>query len=356
VGALPPDDPSCQALHGGMVPTDLNLASLAGDVMGALTFHRVVRNVGLAPATYTVAAAVPGFDIAVTPSTLVLDKGGIGHYTVTVNLNGAAVDAWNEGALTWSDGTHVVRSPMALRYRLLATPPALWETTPDGNEAFIVQYGFDGATSVRQGGKNATRTRSSVAKEPTGDGLAACQAQGAGTVSFTFPVTSSTLAARFATYDADTSGFKNGGTDDLDMYVFDSANNLMGSSAGSTADEMVSLPSPKPDTYRACVVGFAPLGGESHFTLSSWVVDAGEGASQFRVSGAPDQAQMGGHAKVHAKWHDIAADTRFMGVAQFMQGSGDGAMPVGATLVGIDTTGTMGLSVAGASHKRLKAR
>jgi subtilisin family serine protease len=356
VGALPPDDPSCQALHGGMVPTDLNLASLAGDVMGTLTFHRVVRNVGLAPATYTATAAVPGFDITVNPPTLVLQKGDVAHYTVTVHLNGAAVDAWNEGALTWSDGTHVVRSPMALRYRLLATPPALWETTANGSEAFMVQYGFDGATSVRQGGKTATRTHASVKKEGTGDGLSACLAQGAGTVSFSFPVTSSTLGARFATYDADTSGFKNGGTDDLDMYVFDSANNLVGSSAGSTANEMVSLASPKPDTYRACVVGYAPLNGESHFTLSSWIVDAGDGAGQFRITGAPDQAKMGGHAKVHAKWNDIAAGTRFMGVAQFMQGSGDGATPVGATLVGIDTTGTMGLSEAGASHKRLKAR
>jgi subtilisin family serine protease len=357
VGALPPDDPDCQALHGGMVPTDLNLASLSGDVMGTLTFHRVVRNVGQAPATYTLsAAAVPGFNVTVSPSTLVLDKGGLGRYSVSVSVNGAAVDAWAEGALTWSDGTHVVRSPMALRYRLLATPPALWETTPGGSEAFMVQYGFDGATSVRQGGKNATRTDAQVSKEPTGDGLSACLAQGAGTVSFTFPVTASALAARFATYDADTSGFKNGGTDDLDMYVFDSANNLLGSSAGASANEMVSLPSPKPDTYRACVVGFAPVGGQSQFTLSSWVVNDGDGAAQFRVKGAPDQAQMGGHAKVRVKWDDVAADTRFLGVAQFLQGSGDGALPVGATLVGVDTTGTQGLSVQGASHKRLRAR
>ena len=54
-------------------------------------------------------------------------------------LNGAAVDAWNQGSLTWSDGTHVVRSPIALRYRLLAAPPALWETTREGSEAFMVR-------------------------------------------------------------------------------------------------------------------------------------------------------------------------------------------------------------------------
>jgi subtilisin family serine protease len=357
LGALPPDDPGCEKLHGGMVPTDLNLASLSGDVMGVLTFHRAVRNVGQAPATYTLASAsVPGFNVAVSPSTLVLDKGGIGRYSVTVTLNGAAIDAWNEGSLTWSDGTHTVRSPIALRYRLLATPPALWETATDGNEAFMVQYGFDGATSVRQGGKTAKRTDASVKKETTGDGLTACQTQGEGTASFTFPVTSSALAARFATYDADTSGYKNGGSDDLDMYVFDSANNLLGSSAGATANEMVSLPSPKPDTYRACVVGFAPANGESQFTLSSWVVNDGEGASSFRIKGAPDQVQMGGHAKVHAKWQDIAKGTRYLGVAQFLQGTGDGALPVGATLVGIDTTDAPGLSVVGASHKRLRGR
>jgi subtilisin family serine protease len=357
VGALPPDNPDCQALHGGMVPTDLNLASLSGDVMGTLTFNRVVRNVTQAPATFTLASAsVPGFNVTVTPSTLVLDKGGLGRYSVTVTLNGAAVDAWNQGSLSWTDGTHVVRSPMSLRYRLLATPPALWETTSEGNEAFMVQYGFDGATSVRQGGKTATRTDSSVGKETTGDGLAACLAQGPGTVSFTFPTTTSTLAARFATYDVDTSGYQNGGTDDLDMYVFDSANNLLGSSAGATADEMVSLPSPKPDTYRACIVGFAPVGGQSNFTLSSWVVNDGEGASQFRIKGAPDQVQMGGKAKVHAKWQDVGAGTRFMGAAQFMQGVGDGALPVGETLVGIDTTGKQGLSVAGSSHKKIRSR
>jgi hypothetical protein len=357
LGALSPDDPDCVALHGGMAPTDLNLASLSGDVMGTLTFHRVVRNVTQAPATFKlVSASVPGFDVTVTPTTLTLDKGGLGRYSVALNLNGAAVDAWNQGSLTWSDGTHVVHSPIAARYRLLAAPPTLWETTAAGSESFMVQYGFDGATSLRQGGKAATRTESSVTKETTGDGLAACIAQGPGTVSFSFPTTASTLAARFATYDVDTSGFKNGATDDLDMFVFDSANNLIGSSAGATADEMVSVPSPKPDTYRACVVGFAPAGGKSDFTLSSWVVNDGEGASQFRIKGAPDEVQMGGHAKVRAKWQDIAADSRFMGAAQFMKGTGDGATPVGETLVGIDTTGKQGLSVAGASHKRLKAR
>jgi subtilisin family serine protease len=354
VGALAPDDPKCKALGGGMLPTDLNLASFSGEVLGTLVFHREVRNVGAAATYQVTSASVPGFDVVVHPMRLTPDKNGVARYTVTATANGAAIGAWNEGSLAWSDGVHTVRSPIALRAELLSAPAALFETASRGDEAFTVQYGFTGPTSVRQGGKVATRTASSVTKETTGNGQQACLVNGAGTVSFSFPVTSTSIAARFATYDADTSGYQGGSHDDLDMYVFDSANNLVGSSAGPTAEEMVTLPTPLvPDTYRVCVVGFAPVGGLSNFVLSSWVISPGDGLTQFRITGLPDQVVTSQRVQAHAKWRRVDPGTHFLGAAQFLQGTGDGAVPLASTLVSVDPAAVMGLSTPGAGSKRV---
>ncbi len=349
VGALAADDPDCVA-HGGIPPTNLNLASYSGDVVGTLTFQRFVRNVGKAAATYTASAAVPGFDVTVTPSTLTLGPREEGKFAVTVAAHGAAFDAWAQGALSWTDGTHVVHSPMALRPRSIGAPSVISETTGSGATKYRVSYGFDGATSSESGGKLATRTALTVGTETTGGGAAVCAAGGAGTVSYNVDVTASTIVARFATFDADTSGYGNGG-DDLDLYVFDGSNALVGVSAGATAQEMVTLHRPAPGTYRACVLGYAPHGGASDFTLSTWAVNVGDGADQFKVTGLPSTVTLGSGAHAKATWSGVASGTRFLGATRYLQG----AAPVGDTAIEISPDAPVGLSTSGASSRKTKA-
>ncbi|MBK8866395.1 MAG: hypothetical protein IPN37_21085 [Betaproteobacteria bacterium] len=95
-----------------------NLPSItAGAITGAVTITRRVTNVGASAATYSSSVSVPGFTAVVNPTSLSLNPGETKSFTLTLTDAGAATNVWNYGALTWTDGTHVVRSPVSARRR-----------------------------------------------------------------------------------------------------------------------------------------------------------------------------------------------------------------------------------------------
>ena len=60
--------------------------------------------------------APPGITVNVSPSSLTLANGASATYQVTFTTqSGAALDEWTFGSLTWSDGSHGVRSPIAIK-------------------------------------------------------------------------------------------------------------------------------------------------------------------------------------------------------------------------------------------------
>ena len=66
---------TCQAI-GGIAAYNLNLASLtAANVLGTQTLTRTVTNVGASSAVYNVSASLPGYTVAVTPTSLSLAPG-----------------------------------------------------------------------------------------------------------------------------------------------------------------------------------------------------------------------------------------------------------------------------------------
>ncbi|MFX5705559.1 hypothetical protein ABTE52_21470, partial [Acinetobacter baumannii] len=77
---------------------------------------RRVTNVGATAATYNATASVPNFTTVVTPSSLTLGPGETKSFTVKLTPTGSAVtNVWNFGSLTWTDGSHIVRSPVQAR-------------------------------------------------------------------------------------------------------------------------------------------------------------------------------------------------------------------------------------------------
>lgn len=127
---------ACDALSGAGFPldaSDLNLASIAIESLSETqTIRRFVNNVSDS-VTYTAALDIPaGVDVVVSvldweTSTFVdsnvigFNDTGLGVYELTFSKNDAAVlDEWVFGAITWSDGAHNVRSPIALKP---TTPP-----------------------------------------------------------------------------------------------------------------------------------------------------------------------------------------------------------------------------------------
>ncbi|WMV15720.1 hypothetical protein MTR67_009105 [Solanum verrucosum] len=105
------------------VPTasNLNYPSLAiANMRGSIrTVTRVVTNVGKDNSTYVLAVrSPPGYAVDIVPKSLCFSKLGEKHsFNITIIRAQSSVERRNEfsfGWYTWSDGVHVVRSPIAV--------------------------------------------------------------------------------------------------------------------------------------------------------------------------------------------------------------------------------------------------
>jgi subtilisin family serine protease len=104
-------DPSTVAVD----PSDLNLPSIAiGSLAGVQTVTRTVT--ATEAGTFTAEAHLPGVAVAVEPAQLTFAAAGeSASYTVSFTADGAPLDEFSTGSLTWTSGTTSVRSPLAVR-------------------------------------------------------------------------------------------------------------------------------------------------------------------------------------------------------------------------------------------------
>jgi subtilisin family serine protease len=323
--------------YGTIQPYNLNLASLtASAVLGKLTMTRTVTNVGSQEATYTANASLPGFTVVVSPSSLTLAPGAKASFTVSLTNVSAPANTWSYGSLTWADNAgHVVRSPLTARPAMISVPSKVYNEAATGSTSFTIGAGFTGPLAASKGGlKPATRSAATVSTDASGDGgLAACKAGGnAGVRMHTVTVPANALVARFALYDVDTSGYQAGDHDDLDLLVLNSAGTQVGSSGGSTSNEMVTLNQPAAGDYKVCIVGYAPLGGSANYTLSSWTVAKDEMGGNFKV-GLPSMVFTGATATIGASWSGLGS-AKHLGAVVFTAPGGTTT----STLLEVDTT------------------
>jgi len=100
--------------------TDLNYPSITLPNLGlkAVTITRTVTNVGT-PSTYTASANLPGYNIAVVPNSLTFSKiGEKKTFKVTVQASSVTKRrTYQFGELRWTDGKHIVRSPITVKRR-----------------------------------------------------------------------------------------------------------------------------------------------------------------------------------------------------------------------------------------------
>lgn len=323
---------TCTALAGAgysFDPSALNVASIAiGDLAGVQTVTRKVTNVGSTAATYTASTTgLSGIIVNVSPSSLVLTPGQTLPYTVTFTRDTAAIGSYVGGQLTWTDGTHNVRTPMVIRPVALAAPASVFGT--GGNINYTVKFGYTGSfTATGRGLVPATLTLGTVTDDP-GDSFAP---GGPGTTFFDVVVPAGTTYARFSTFNAFTDG-----NDDLDVYVFRGCTSpttcatFVGQSAGGTADEEVNVVNPPVDTYRVWVHGFATDGPDANFTMFNWVL--GSTAAGNMTVTAPSSATTGGTGNIQLSFNSLAATTKYLGSVAY---SGSSGMP-NPTIVRVDT-------------------
>jgi hypothetical protein len=325
--------------NGSIAAHNLNLPSLtAAGVTGKLTMSRSVTNVGASTATYTASATLPGFEVAVTPPSLTLAPGAKGSFSVALRRTSAALNAYSYGVIEWRDGNgHVVRSPLTARPTALSVPAELYSEQVDGNLVYTLGSGFTGKLSaVKAGMKAAQLDVQTVARTEAADGgIAECQAGGsAGVRATSIAVPAGTLIARFTLHDADTSGFKAGKFDDLDLMLLNEQGTLIGLSGTATSNETITLFNPAAGSYRVCVAGFAPYQGSATYTLNSWVMGALDNAGGFKVS-VPGNVFVGGTNSAAANWSGLTAGQRYLGMVQYLM---NGSTVVGQTMFEVDAT------------------
>jgi subtilisin family serine protease len=316
---------TCNALAGlgySLDPSDLNVASIAiGDLAGIQTVTRKVTNVGGSSAIYSSSVSgMSGITVAVNPASLTLNPGQTKAFTVNFTRTTAALNAYTGGQLTWTDGTHNVRIPMVVRPVALAAP-----TQVSGNGGAInynVTFGYTGSfTATARGLVPATATADTITDDPTDSFVPG----GPGTKSFSVGIPAGTTYARFSLFNANVSP-----ASDLDLYVYNSSNTLVGASTGGTADEEVNLVNPTAGTYTVWVHGFA-VPGTANFTLFNWVL--GSTAAGNMTVTAPASATTGGTGAISLSFSGLSAGTRYLGSVAY---SGSAGLP-NPTIVRVDT-------------------
>jgi hypothetical protein len=337
------DPASCQILEDrgfSDEPSDLNLASIGiGELAGSQTVTRTVTNVGAA-GTYTATVEAPlGVSVAVEPSSLELAAGESGSFEVTFTTEaGAEYDEWVFGSLTWSDGDHSVRSPLAVRPVELAAPTEVFGSGVEGSLSYDITFGFTGPFDAQPAHLiPAAREAGHVDDDPSNDINIAL-----GTCDFgSFPFECTGITWHFVPTPAGTEHLRvslfddfTDGEDDLDLYVFgaDSGANVAGSGSGTSA-EQADVFNPDESGYLVAVHGWATdetTGGPgANYTLFSWAV--GTGTDTNLTVTAPATATLAESGTVEVAWSGLTADEKYLGAVVYSAGN------PGYTLVNIGT-------------------
>jgi hypothetical protein len=301
--------------------TDLNLASIAiGKLAGIQETKRTVTNVGSTAATYTASVSgVDGVDVTVTPSTLSLNPGQSATFTVRFVTNSSAdFDEYTSGYLTWTDGVHKVRSPIVVKPVAIAAP-----TEVSGNgaaQSYDITFGYNGPFAMTTRGLlAATQKPGTVADDPTNTFVVG----GPGITAHEVVIPAGTTYARFALYDDQIPA-----GNDLDMYVYNSDGDEVGSSGSGTSQEIVNLTNPPADTYTVYVHGWQTLGsGTTSYTLYTWGL--GSASAGNMAATGPAAAVTGASGTVNLAFSGLTAGTRYLGAVDYK----NGATTVGSTIV-----------------------
>ena len=302
---------SCASL--AIDPSNLNYPSIAiGAILGNQTVTRKVTNVGSSASTYTASVvSPPGFTTVVTPASFSIAPGETKSYEVKFTRTTAAAGAFHVGSLTWNDGTHSVRSPIALRPQTLVAPT---QVNGDGSPlSYNVSFGYDGNfNTVTRGLAAALVSSATVADDPSDDFVRG----GPGTVEFPVVIPTGTSNARFALFDDAMTG-----AHDFDLYVYQGAT-LVGSSAGATSQEVITFnvnPASGPIALTVVVHAFQTATPTASFQLFQFNVPNAN-LGNMAVA-APAAAVANTTEPINLTFTGLAAGTRYLGHVQHRNGT-----------------------------------
>jgi hypothetical protein len=313
---------SCATL-GSIKPWDLNIPSIqAAGVVGSRTVTRKVKNVSTATRTYVATPSLAGWDVVVTPASLTLAPGASATFSAKLTRTSATLGDWTFGTLGWSDGVVAMTSPLNAQALAFSSPAEVSDvrTAGKGSKVISVQSSYTGTMSMTTIGLVPAIVNNGNVTAPA-------------TQCFAFTVPTNAAFARFQLFQSDTEG----ASTDLDMDVFRSATctgTNVGTSAGNTADEVVTLENPAAtvDTaYSVRVTGYATPPAGAAYKLSAWIVGPASGTQTLKAVG-PSSVYAGGSASVGLSWN-VPTGSRYMGLVNFFDGL---STQIGSTKVLVD--------------------
>ncbi|HET6297035.1 MAG TPA: S8 family serine peptidase [Kribbella sp.] len=309
-------------------PSDLNYPSIGvAQVAGTQTVTRKVTSVAKdnSKVTYKPKVVAPaGFKVTVSPSSITLRRGQSATYKVTITNNGSApLGQWRFGSLTWEsrDG-YEVRSPIAVAASAFDAPAQVDGSGTSGTASFPVKFGYTGPYDAEAHGLVArTDVPGSVGQDPdqTFD-----PTNPAGTTAHQFTVSGSTYLRWRLTHPT--------AAVDLDVYLYNSAGQLIASSTNGGTDELIELRLPANDTYTLYVHGWQTLNVTQNYTLGFWNVPSSTGGS-LAITSEPADAVIGQTGTVGVSWSGLAAGQEYFGAVAHNRDT----TSLGITLVHVTT-------------------
>ena len=279
--------------HGSSVNSP---AVAIGALAGVRRVGRTVTNVGATTASYVARVdAPPGVDVSVRPSRLTVRPGESATFAVTVNRISAPYDQLAAGSITWTDGQHTVRMPVAVR------PVVVTATGKNGSLRIVP--GFDGQLRAQLSGPVPAVVHTGLVRP--------------GSAHFTVDVPRGTGLARFTTAVGDYPP----GTD-VDLFVY-RRGTLLGRSTGHDAAEVVDLGKPEAGSYKVVVELIeAPGEGPLPARMDSYAVpkDAVPQPARGVRAGTP--------ALVHLSWPGRPTGGRWLGQVRWSDGGTGEAVTV----------------------------
>ena len=340
--------PECEALiMAGFStdPSDLNLPTIAvAELPGETTVTRRVTNVGETLARFESSVESPeGVDITVSPAVLDLAPGQTAEFEVTLSTNGATLDEWRFGSLTWDDGSREARTPIVVRPTNFAAPEAVAGTGAAGSLSFDVEFGYDGdytaqvtgleratiGTCEETAGGQIVIVPCVVSEDPLNNYVfqEATSQLPLSVQRFEVTVPEGTVLLRAALFNDDTDG-----EDDLDLYMYrpagqdESGNNLFieyPPGTSNDSNELIELEFPVPGLYLVDVHGFdtdSSNGSGAEFKLSVWALQSGNDKGNLTIT-APIAATAGTRATIDAQWQNLGSG-RYLGGVEHQDNGG----------------------------------
>ena len=298
-------------------PSDLNVPSIGiAELAGSQTVVRTVTSVAPGNRTFTASVDAPaGYEVTVNPSSFKLKTGQSLTYEVTVTNVSAVPDTWAFGSLTWEEktGNYSVHSPIALKPVVLDAPGTVTGSGEAGSTSFDVIFHYTGDYTAAPHGLSANDpTTGDIGQDPDQTYPSTDDGDDDGVVWINFTVETSAMVRWTMVIP---------GSDDVDLFLENSAGDIVASSTNGGTNELIELVLPADDEYTMAVHGWSVPNAPLPFVLNYWNVPLASGGS-LSVDNAPTSAVAGTVGTIDISWSGLAVGETYLGAVSHSDAGG----------------------------------